>query len=235
MNTEILQEIKKTNIYSQMKKLLFTGEILYGERFTETQISERFNVSRMPVREAFKLLTYEGFIEKSETTGYKIKTISEQDLIDTYAFRECLDGMLTYLFTLKHTTSQLFYLENILDAMQKNKDSGNETLMSSIDQEFHGVIARGAGNRQMLTQFELVFEKIIFSNHILIHDKLPNGSILQDVYTPQYSRSVFYEHEEIVQYIKSGNPEEAEKCARKSVKEGLKKTLEILAKQFIRR
>lgn len=222
----------ESNTYTQIKELMFSGKIGYGKRFTEVQISEKLNVSRMPVREAFKLLMYEGFIERSETTGYKIKTFSEQDIIDIYIFRECIDGMLTYLFTYKHTPSQLFYLENILNKMKKHKDSGNEPLMAQIDQEFHRVIARGAANPQMLAQFELLLQKNIFINHVLIHNDLGDGIDPSQYYTPQHSLSIYLEHEEIINYIKKPDPEGAERCARNAIKEGLKKILAILAERY---
>lgn len=222
----------ETNTYTRMKELMFSGGIAYGERFTEVQISEKLNVSRMPVREAFKLLMYEGFIERSETTGYKIKTFSEQDIIDIYIFRECIEGMLTYLFTYKHSPSQLFYLESILNKMYEHRDSANEPLMAQIDEEFHRVIARGAANPQMLTQFELLLQKNIFINHVLLHNKLADGTDPAQYYTKQHSLSIYLEHEEIISYIKKPDAEGAERCARNAIKEGLKKILAILAERY---
>ncbi len=232
MKKEISTDTEKSSIYSQMKELLFSGEILYGERFTETQISERFNVSRMPVREAIKLLTYEGFIEKHETTGYKIKTFSEQDIIDTYIFRECIDGMLTNLFTYKQTPSEMYYLESLLEKMKEHKDSGNRILMAKIDQEFHRTIARGAGNMQMLSQFELLLEKNIFLSHMLINSGVDEETIASIIYTSENSLASYHEHEKIVESIKKGDPNTAEKCARDSIKAGLEKVLSVLAYRY---
>ena len=49
-------------MYEQLKRDVSDFKLVPGDRFTETEISERMNVSRTPVRQALFRLQQEGFV-----------------------------------------------------------------------------------------------------------------------------------------------------------------------------
>ena len=50
------------DVYDQLKRDVSDFKLVPGDRFTETEISERMNVSRTPVRQALFRLQQEGFV-----------------------------------------------------------------------------------------------------------------------------------------------------------------------------
>jgi GntR family transcriptional regulator, vanillate catabolism transcriptional regulator len=75
------REEKRTS-YEYLKDLILGFHIKIGQRITEVFLSEKINLSRIPVREAIQQMVNEGFIERSEKNGYQIKEYNEQDIID---------------------------------------------------------------------------------------------------------------------------------------------------------
>lgn len=63
-----------------------------GDRLRETEIAERLNVSRTPVREALKRLESEGIAVFSQPRGMTIAELSPAQVLELYAMREVLEG-----------------------------------------------------------------------------------------------------------------------------------------------
>ena len=57
---------------------------------TEGEVSERFQVSKTPTREALNYLCQEGLVEKLPHRGYLVKGFSMRDLENLFQFRRIL-------------------------------------------------------------------------------------------------------------------------------------------------
>lgn len=225
-------EQKKTS-YEHLKELILEYRIERHHRFTEAQLAEILNTSRIPVREAVQKLLLEGYMERHEKSGYRITEFSPQDVIDIYNYREALDGMLTRLFTERMDATQLFCLETNLKSMEEALnvpgESFDQTRFSRMDQEFHRIIARGAHNRLMEQQHELILEKIIYiagRNHRDFKDSR------EDLINYESFKDSYHQHKEIFEAVRKRDPDGAERLARLSVRNGLKKNLKIMYGQY---
>jgi DNA-binding GntR family transcriptional regulator len=56
-------------VYKALRKDILHGEIPPGTRLTETQLAEKFQISRTPVREALSRLKNEGLVYASPGSG----------------------------------------------------------------------------------------------------------------------------------------------------------------------
>ena len=54
----------KESIASQLRLLIFSGELSDGQEITQNEVADSLSLSRMPVREAFQLLTQEGLLTR---------------------------------------------------------------------------------------------------------------------------------------------------------------------------
>lgn len=50
-------------VFDLLRKAILNGKLISGERIMETSIAQELNISRTPVREAFRKLEAEGLIE----------------------------------------------------------------------------------------------------------------------------------------------------------------------------
>lgn len=71
---KIAKFIRKEITYSNMKS---------GQHLKELEISKKFNISRVPVREAFRILQSEGYIEVIANRGIFVKAITKEHILET--------------------------------------------------------------------------------------------------------------------------------------------------------
>jgi DNA-binding GntR family transcriptional regulator len=58
--------------YQRLRHALFNFYLMPGDRFTEQQLSEKFNVSRTPIRQALFRLQQEGYVEVLFRHGWRV-------------------------------------------------------------------------------------------------------------------------------------------------------------------
>lgn len=93
----------RDQIYEYLKKAIVQGEIPQGYMFKDTDVATQFNVSRMPVREALHRLEAEGFVEQTPMHGYRVVTLTSQDVTYIFSIRKSLEG-LAAAYACKHCT-----------------------------------------------------------------------------------------------------------------------------------
>lgn len=227
MANETKDHSDKTS-YELLKELILSFQIKPDDKMTEVQLANKLNMSRIPVREALQQLMHEGFIEKTGKSGYKVKQYNEQDIIDLYNYREAMDGMLTRLFTQRVDESQVYFLGMNLDLMKDSIDEYNHDEFSKVDHDFHRIIARGARNKYMEHQHEIILEKVLYVADLVF--KVAEEKEIEKLTKESY-RDTYSQHLEIFKHIKEKNPDMAEKAARESVQIGLKQALLVLSKR----
>ena len=74
----------RVKIASILRKAIFSGDIKAGEELSLTDISNKLNVSRTPVREAFQILENENLLELRMNKGAIVKCIDDNFFKDYY-------------------------------------------------------------------------------------------------------------------------------------------------------
>ncbi|HEY3300922.1 MAG TPA: GntR family transcriptional regulator [Methylophilaceae bacterium] len=80
-------------IYTQLKELITSFEMLPGQRLTESELALKFNVSRTPIREAIKRLETEGFIDVHPKRGCYVRALDISELSEYYEVRIALEQL----------------------------------------------------------------------------------------------------------------------------------------------
>jgi DNA-binding GntR family transcriptional regulator len=94
------------------------GDIAPGMRFIEEDIVRRYNVSRSPVREAFRLLEQDGLLVRDRRRGVRVGMLSVRDLDEIYACRIPLEGMAAETAAQHRTDAHLPALEAAMAGLQ---------------------------------------------------------------------------------------------------------------------
>src|SRR5690242_6627209 len=79
-------------VYSDVRRLIISGEIRAGETISELGLSKQLNVSRTPVREAVKRLLAENLLQTNERGGLSVYSPTIRDLAEIYYSRGVLEG-----------------------------------------------------------------------------------------------------------------------------------------------
>lgn len=135
-------------VYDTLFQAIVSGNILPGTRLTVSDISRKFNVSQMPVREALSRLEASGFIVSQKKKGTIVRGLSEDELKEITTIRLALETLAARLACSVSTVETL----NLLKALMKkymSTNNGDEFLR--INRQFHYTICRDA-NMPMLQQ-----------------------------------------------------------------------------------
>lgn len=83
----------RDRVYRALRSGILAHELIGGDRITEFDLSTTLDVSRTPLREAFRLLQAEGLVTMSERRGVVVRGLGLQDFLDIYEMRAPLDQL----------------------------------------------------------------------------------------------------------------------------------------------
>jgi GntR family transcriptional repressor for pyruvate dehydrogenase complex len=164
----MFKPIKTTRIYEkivdEIKDLIDQGTLKWGDQLpTERELSETFKVSRTCVREAFRVLESQGFLESRPGNGTYVSNNAIDTLvqplasfilkekayqIELFEMRQLLESQLAYLAAERATPENMAKMEKILRSQEEQIANGETGLDS--DSEFHHALAEAANNRMLL-------------------------------------------------------------------------------------
>ncbi|TGB15401.1 GntR family transcriptional regulator [Streptomyces sp. MZ04] len=125
---------------------IISGQLRPGDRLLERDVAEEFNVSRIPVREAIRVLLSEGFLEAASPRKIVVKQLSFQDVLDLFDLREALEVLAVRRATERAEKPQLDALRRLLDSAEKATRTGRPDRISRANTSFHHHIVEIAGN-----------------------------------------------------------------------------------------
>lgn len=196
-----------TKVYDGLIKEIVEGTLRGGDRLCDTEIAQKYGVSRTPVREAILLLEKDGFVETIGRKGVFVKTMSLQAVKEIYFVREILEATAANLAAQLIREDDLFLLENILKQMEEVPEKGNYGEYTRLDQEFHSTIMNICGV-ELLTR--LCTQMSLQGASILLKGEEYEKNI------PQYNAA----HRLIYDKLKAHDAEGAEKAIREHIQHG---------------
>ncbi|RLM22304.1 GntR family transcriptional regulator [Brenneria alni] len=78
-------------VYQTLKNDIFDFRLMPGDRFSESEIAERMDVSRTPVRQALFWLEREGYVEVYFRSGWQVRPFDFEYFEELYDFRIVLE------------------------------------------------------------------------------------------------------------------------------------------------
>jgi DNA-binding GntR family transcriptional regulator len=90
---------KADDIAIEIEDAIVSGELAPETVLRQEQLSERFGVSRTPVREALRQLAARGLVSFVPNRGVRVRSLSREDLRETFLVRAELEGLATELAT----------------------------------------------------------------------------------------------------------------------------------------
>jgi DNA-binding GntR family transcriptional regulator len=91
-NAPISKRYLHDEVADRIRELIREGELEPRARVNELELSERFGISRTPLREAIKILATEGFLELLPNKGARVASISEEETNEVIEVVAGLEG-----------------------------------------------------------------------------------------------------------------------------------------------
>ena len=151
--------MKKTNKNYQSKFDTFLynlrQEILGGglkpkERLIEEEISKRFNISRGPLREAFRTLESEGLLNIVPRKGAYVSDANTEDIEAIFQVRIVNESLAVKLACQNMTDQGLAQIGGILDKMSVAVENKDDDQYFELNKKFHTIIFEFAQNKYLI-------------------------------------------------------------------------------------
>ncbi|MCQ9367126.1 GntR family transcriptional regulator [Brevibacterium sp. 91QC2O2] len=140
----------------QISELVFSGELIPGERLIEEDLTERLGISRGPVREALHLLEGAGIVTRQPRLGAKVTKLDRDDLFEIVTFREGLEHMAVHHLyghgrggdvDASQANLQLSRMEELFSTNQPTSE------LTRVSFDFHIEVVRLCGNDRIVSAY----------------------------------------------------------------------------------
>ena len=183
-------------IADTLRDAILAGDYLPGERIRQDELAERHGASRLPVREALRMLEAEGLVRLVANTGAWVSEIGAEECQEMYQMRERLEPLLLRMNVPLLDDGDVERLQKLADSMELTDDVEH---FLRLDREFHlscldaletsllGESVRSLWNRTQ--HYRRAATRLFYSDG---------------------DRSVHHDHQLIVGAIRRRDPDEAE-------------------------
>ena len=131
-------------VYETLRQAIFEGRFKHGERLVEKELAEQLQVSRTPVREAFRKLEAEGLIRHYPRKGVLVRGITAEDIIEIYAIREALETMAISFVVENVTEGEKEKLYKLIEKMKVLIEIGDDEELVRASRLFHELLLKAS-------------------------------------------------------------------------------------------
>ena len=131
-------------VLGELRKLIVTGELRAGEQIKQDALAEQLGTSRVPLREALKILEGEGQVSYHPHRGYFVAELSATDLVEVYRIRQLLEDEAVSVAIPKLTDADLAELESAMTAVETAGEAGDIAGITAANRHFHFLLIEKA-------------------------------------------------------------------------------------------
>lgn len=150
------------DVYSAIKHAISQARYAPGDHLRETRVADDFGVSRTPVREAFRRLGAEGWLEVLPNRGARVKRWSIRDIEEIFEARALIEPYLAGQAARRMGTVELAQLQALATQMAElnalNDPQAVTDAWFAANKRFHDLISNAAGNQRLLASLQALKE-----------------------------------------------------------------------------
>ena len=146
-------KLSQKDAYNLILEAIDTGLFKPGDRLVESDLAERFGVSRTPNREALQRLETQSLLAR-DGRSLIVSTLDHNQMTELYAVRTELEGLAARLAARHATIEEVRVLG---DLVVSDRDLlGDPSALSLANRRFHKQIHLASHNRYLVQQLDLV-------------------------------------------------------------------------------
>jgi DNA-binding GntR family transcriptional regulator len=137
--------------YEALKKRIIEVDLRPGQRLVERDLADELEVSRIPLREALRLLAAEGLVVLVPHRGALVSPFTPADVRDLFDVRENLEVLAARLAAERADTQGLVRLTRCLESARTATESGDKAEIAASNARFHAEIVTLSDNALLET------------------------------------------------------------------------------------
>ncbi len=216
MNRELLLQRLEENpfqslnhiVYQMLEEAILSFELLPKTKLNSAKIAKDLQISRTPIKEAFRTLCKEGLVERREDkNGYYVFTFSRQMTEELFFARRVIEGTACYLCAQHNRSVDVRQLRYYAEEFREILHTKQYTKLDETDIPFHKIIVQAAGNPFLVTMYETL-------DRMIRYQSARNAHYLRSTGQVEYKMDgLALQHLSILKAIESGIPEMAQSAA----------------------
>lgn len=147
-------------VAQRLRRDIVRGVFAPGSRLTEEQLSASYDVSRVPVREALRVLESEGFVVIAPYKGTTVAPLTMQDARKIFDVRIALETLGAQRAAELLTPERGELLTQLLARGAKAVAEERVELLPDLNTAFHLAIVEGSDNDQLMALMRLIAHKV---------------------------------------------------------------------------
>ena len=200
--TVVARTVLREQIKDVLLQRIVSGELEPGARLVETRIAQELGTSQAPVREALRDLELLRLVESEPFRGARVRVFSEEEMIEAYPVRAALEELAARLAA-KNLGGDVAALERECEAMGAAARRNDTNALVQHDIAFHRLIVEAADNSVL----EECWKTLGVEGRITV-------ALYGTYMEPEEAAD---RHLQLLDAIRSGNPNAAGREARRHV------------------
>jgi phosphonate utilization transcriptional regulator len=170
-------------VQRELEHRILSGKLAPGDKLNEEDIAGSLEVSRGPVREAFRALESAGLVRLEKNRGVFVREVSITEADEIYEVRAGLDELIGRLLAVRIKPSQVAELRELLKKMQQAARARDVEAYYPLNVRFHDRMAELAGNRTLLA----TYRRLVNELHLYRKETLDRGADSFPISTREHS------------------------------------------------
>jgi GntR family transcriptional regulator, rspAB operon transcriptional repressor len=167
-------------IHGFLRREIINGRLLPRTVLSEQDLSQRFGVSRTPVREALIKLSEEGLVATYPQYGTFVSPITLSDVFDNQFVREAIEIAAVERAIERVTPDQMTALTRIMDRQALLRDAGDDEAFFLADEDLHAFFLDLAGHAKAWRFVENAKAQLDRVRHLIIRLPTKLSSVLAE-------------------------------------------------------
>ncbi|HEY0774038.1 MAG TPA: GntR family transcriptional regulator [Nocardioidaceae bacterium] len=126
--------VASARIAAHLRERILRGDLQPGDRIRQEEVAERLGASRVPVREALRILEAEGLTEHEAHKGARVPRLSQHEVDMIYQMRERLEPLALIESLDRIGGAELAAAGQLQERIESNEDLDR---FLELDREFH--------------------------------------------------------------------------------------------------
>ena len=197
---------RRKDAYHELREAIVTGRFQPNERLVEASLAEALGAGRTAIRAALVRLDQEGLVVLERHRGARVRLIDGGEALEIEEVRAALEGLLARRAATRVKPADLAELDALMAEMRDRVGHGDALGYSELNARFHQRIWDAAEHRTAMR----------------IVGGLKSQSIrfqFQTALRPGRAERSLHEHEAIVDALRRGDAEGAERAMRSHLAE----------------
>jgi len=136
----------KSRLYDDLKRQILTMELDPDSDLDEQSLCEQYGLSRTPVREIFRQLAGEGYLDVRENRGARVIPMSHSTLRDFFLVAPMVYAAIGRLAVQNFKQKQLVDLKNTQKRFKSASEATDPLSMVLENNRFHEIMGEMSGN-----------------------------------------------------------------------------------------